>query len=279
VFDRFWFRKYALAWGSSRSSSAMHLCSVMRLVCPVPRWCRVSGAIRSAWPLGTLERRAKTWAVGTPAEGNMDSANALEQLTTELARLPGIGAKTADRLAYHLLKVPREEALSLASAIRRLREQLRQCVECRDYTERDRCRICEEPTRDRSQLCVVEQSRDLHALELSGSYRGLYHVLGGNFAPLDDRGAETLSLPLLVERVRGGAFQEVIIATNPDFEGDGTALLVAEQLAPLGVRISRLARGVPAGSQLEYMNRSILRDALLGRQHYGPAAASSPPAP
>ncbi|MFN0058021.1 MAG: recombination mediator RecR [Planctomycetota bacterium] len=207
----------------------------------------------------------------------MGSSSVLEQVIAELMRLPGIGAKSADRLAYHLLKVSRDEALALAAAITRLKNELHECRDCHDYTENEQCAICADPKRERTALCVVEQSRDLHALEQSGCFRGRYHVLGGNFSPLEDRGPESLTLRHLIERVRTEGIREVIIATNPDFEGDGTALLVAERLRPTGVHITRLARGVPTGSQLEYMNRSILRDALTGRQRFSVGADSDGP--
>lgn len=195
----------------------------------------------------------------------------LDNLIEELARLPGIGAKTAERLAYHLLKVPAEETLALAGAIGRLRESVRECSRCFNVTEQEICAICSDHGRDATLVCVVEQPKDVHAIEQAGGYRGLYHVLGGNFSPLQNRGADQLHLEALAGRVREEGIREVILATNPDFEGDGTALWVAETLAPLGVPVTRLARGVPTGSHLEYMNRNIIADALEGRTAFGPA--------
>jgi len=189
----------------------------------------------------------------------------LKQLVEQFARLPGIGMKSAERLAYHLLKVPGEEALTLAEAIRRVAEDLRRCDNCFNISEEILCDICSDDSRDRSVVCVVEQPKDLQALESSGVFRGLYHVLGGSFSPLEERGPDSLALDRLRERVEKEGVVEVILATNPDFEGDGTALLVQERLATTDAIVSRLARGIPSGGQIEYMNQSILRDALEGR--------------
>ena len=189
----------------------------------------------------------------------------LKQLVEQFARLPGIGMKSAERLAYHLLKVPGEEALTLAEAIRRVAEDLRRCDNCFNISEEILCDICSDDSRDRSVVCVVEQPKDLQALESSGVFRGLYHVLGGSFSPLEERGPDSLALDRLRERVEKEGVVEVILATNPDFEGDGTALLVQERLATTDAIVSRFARGIPSGGQIEYMNQSILRDALEGR--------------
>jgi recombination protein RecR len=192
----------------------------------------------------------------------------LKNLIDQLARLPGIGKKTAERLAYHILRVSKQEALQLAEAIRQVKENLRHCRICYNLAEQEECAICQDPRRDRQLLCVVEQPRDLMALEQTGVYRGVYHVLLGRIAPLEGIGPEDLTIPALVERVRGGQFREVIMATNPTVEGDGTALYIAQQLAPLGVRITRLARGITPGSVLEFANKEILTDALSGRQEF-----------
>lgn len=197
------------------------------------------------------------------------SGSILENVVDELKRLPGIGAKTAERLAYHLLKVSPKEALGLAEAIRRLKEEVRECQRCHNITEAELCDICTDPSRQTTVVCVVEQPKDLQALESTGRYRGLYHVLGGNFAPLEDRGPESLTVEHLRKRVREEGIEEVILATNPNFEGDGTALLITEILEQTGVEVSRLARGIPSGSQIEYMNSSILSDALDGRRRLG----------
>lgn len=192
----------------------------------------------------------------------------LGNLIDRLARLPGIGKKTAERLAYHLLRVPKQEALDLAEAIRQVKENLRHCRICYNLTEQEECAICRDPRRDGQLLCVVEQPRDLMALEQTGVYRGVYHVLLGRIAPLEGIGPEDLTIGPLIERVRQGQFREVIMATNPTVEGDGTALYIAQQLAAFPVRITRLARGITPGSVLEFANKEILTDALSGRQDF-----------
>lgn len=188
------------------------------------------------------------------------------RLIDELGKLPGIGRKSAERLAYHLLRVPKSEALGLAEAIRDVRENVRYCRQCYNLAEGDVCTICADPRRDPSQLCVVEQPRDLIALEQAGVYRGHYHVLLGRIAPLEGMGPEQLTIDRLIERVRAGGVSEVIMATNPTVEGDGTALYLSNLLAEYPVRITRLARGITSGSVLEYTNKEVLADALLGRQ-------------
>jgi recombination protein RecR len=190
------------------------------------------------------------------------------RLIDQLARLPGIGRKSAERLAYHLLRVHKPEALALADAIRDVRENVRYCQVCYNLAEGPECAVCADPKRDRSLLCVVEQPRDVMALEQAGSYRGLYHVLLGRIAPLEGVGPEQLTIEPLVERVRVGQFREIIMATNPTVEGDGTALHVSNLLAEYPVEISKLARGITTGSILEYTNKEILADALSGRQKF-----------
>ncbi len=198
----------------------------------------------------------------------MQFSGVLEELIRELTRLPGIGAKTAERLAFHLLKTSDKEALALAGAIRKLKEELQQCARCHNISDGELCAICADPNRDNAIICVVEHPKDVQVIEESGVFHGLYHVLGGSFAPLEDRGADSLTLDHLVSRVREDQVSEVILATNPDFEGDGTALLVGERLQGTEATITRLARGVPTGGQLEYMNRSIISDAIEGRRNY-----------
>ncbi|GIX00290.1 MAG: recombination protein RecR [Pirellulaceae bacterium] len=200
------------------------------------------------------------------ATGMDGNSSAVRELIEQLARLPGIGRKSAERLAFHLLRVSESEALALAEAIRRVRESVGYCQQCFNLAEQERCEICLDPTRDRSRICVVEQPRDLMAIEQAGVYRGLYHVLLGRIAPLEGIGPEQLTIEALVDRVRNGAFQEVIMATNPTVEGDGTALYLSNRLAECSVEITRLARGITAGSILEHTNREILVDALSGRQ-------------
>jgi recombination protein RecR len=182
------------------------------------------------------------------------------------AELPGIGRKSAERLAYHVLRMPTAEALAFATAIRDVKEKLRPCRTCFNLAEDELCGICRDPRRDRTLLCVVEQVRDLLALEQVGTYRGLYHVLQGRVAPLEDAGPERLTLDALVVRVREGGIREVILGTTPNVEGDGTALLVAQRLAGLPVTLTRLARGLTVGASLEQANRDMLADAMAGRQ-------------
>jgi recombination protein RecR len=182
--------------------------------------------------------------------------------------LPGIGRKSAERLAYHVLRVHTSEALALADAIRSVKENVRQCRVCYNLSESDECAICRDPKRDRSLLCVVEQPRDLIALEQASTYRGLYHVLLGRLAPLEGVGPEHLTIEPLVERVRAGGIREVIMGTNPTLEGDGTALYISNLLGGLPISITRLARGITSGSVLEFANKEILADALAGRQKF-----------
>ncbi len=190
------------------------------------------------------------------------------RLIDQLAKLPGIGRKSAERLAYHLLRVHKPDALALADAIRDVRENVRYCQACYNLAEGPLCVVCVDPKRDQGLLCVVEQPRDVMALEQAGAYRGLYHVLLGRIAPLDGIGPEQLTIEPLVERVRQGQFREVIMATNPTVEGDGTALHISNLLADYAVTMTKLARGITTGSILEYTNKEILADALSGRQKF-----------
>jgi recombination protein RecR len=196
------------------------------------------------------------------------SNDTVNRLIEEFAKLPGIGKKSAERLTYHILRVHQTEALALADAIRNVRENVHYCKQCFFLAEQEECAICRDPRRDHGLLCVVEQPRDLLALEQSGTYRGLYHVLLGRLAPLEGIGPEQLTVEALVERVRTGAFREVIMATNPTLEGDGTALYISHMLADFPVEITRLARGITTGSVLEFANKEILADALAGRQKF-----------
>ncbi len=189
-------------------------------------------------------------------------------LIGELAKLPGIGKKSAERLAYHILRQNKTEALKLAVAIRNVKENVRYCGRCYNLSEEEECPICQDPRREQATLCVVQQPRDLMALEQTGSYRGLYHVLLGRIAPLEGIGPDQLTIDALVQRVRGGEFKEIIMATNPTTEGDGTSLYISNLLAELPVKITRLARGITTGSVLEYANREMLTDALSGRQQF-----------
>jgi len=195
-------------------------------------------------------------------------SQSIGRLIDELAKLPGIGRKSAERLAYQLLRVQQSEALALADAIRDVRQNVRYCSQCFNLAEGERCAICSDPKRDQTQVCVVEQPRDLMALEQAATFRGLYHVLLGRIAPLDGVGPDQLTIDKLVERVRTGGVREIIMATNPTVEGDGTALYISNLLAEYPVQVTRLARGITTGSILEYTNREVLADALSGRQRF-----------
>jgi recombination protein RecR len=195
-------------------------------------------------------------------------SESLTRLIDQFHRLPGIGKKTAERLAYHVLRVHESEALALADAIRDVKLNVRYCETCYNLAEQPQCSICRDPKRDQELLCVVEQPRDLIALEETGSYRGLYHVLLGRIAPLEGVGPEQLTIEALAKRVQDGRFREIIMATNPTTEGDGTALYVTNLLEGSPARITRLARGITTGSVIEFANKEILSDALAGRQAF-----------
>jgi recombination protein RecR len=192
--------------------------------------------------------------------------SAIDDLVTELSRLPTIGRKSALRLTYHLLKQPPEQSRRLADALTSLAEKVRPCVECQNLTEAERCGICTDPRRDRAVICVVEEASDIPSIERTGEFRGLYHVLGGRLAPLDGIGPDDLSVPGLVRRVREGEVREVIVATNPKLEGEATALYVQEQLRGTGATVSRLARGLPVGGDLEYADGVTIAQSLSARR-------------
>jgi recombination protein RecR len=198
------------------------------------------------------------------------SSRYLERLIEEFSRLPSIGRKTAQRLAFHVLRASREDALSLAEAIIAVKEKVGFCSECGNYSEESPCRLCADPERDASVLCVVEQPIDVVAIERAGVFRGLYHVLGGALSPLDGTGPEDLRVKDLLRRVAGGdassQVAEIILATNPTVAGESTALYVSRLLGPHGVKITRIARGVPVGSDLEYSDQVTLARALEGRK-------------
>jgi recombination protein RecR len=192
--------------------------------------------------------------------------DSVTKVIEEFCKLPGVGRKSAERLAYHVLRVPKAEALALADAIRNVRENVRYCRICYNLAEGDVCTICQDSRREQQILCVVEQPRDLMALEQASAFKGLYHVLLGRIAPLEGIGPDQLTIEPLIERIRTGSFQEVILATNPTVEGDGTALYISNVLADYPIQLTRLARGITTGSILEYTNKEILADALTGRQ-------------
>jgi len=192
--------------------------------------------------------------------------SAIDDLTTELARLPGIGKKTALRLTYHLLKQPADRSLRLAHALEVLAERVHPCPRCHNLTEAALCAICADPRRDTSVICAVEEASDIGAIERSGEYRGVYHVLGGRLSPLDGVSASDLAIDDLVRRVGEGDVREVILATNPSIEGEATALYVQQVLAPNTVRVTRIARGLPVGGDLEYADGVTIAQALVARR-------------
>ena len=192
--------------------------------------------------------------------------SAIEDLTSELAKLPGIGRKTALRLTYHLLKQPADRSLSLARALEVLAERVHPCPRCHNLTEQELCAICSDPRRDASVICAVEEASDIGAIERSAEFRGAYHVLGGRLSPLDGVTASDLAIEDLVRRVEAGGVREVILATNPSIEGEATALYVQQALAATGVRVTRIARGLPVGGDLEYADGVTIAQALVARR-------------
>lgn len=197
-----------------------------------------------------------------------ESSSPISRLIDAFSNLPSIGKKSAERLAYHVLKMPNEEAIEFAESIRAVKENLRPCKTCFNLSENEECDICKDPRRDQTTLCIVEQVRDLLAIEQAGSFRGLYHVLQGRLSPLDGIGPEKLSINTLVARINEGVIREVIMGTTPNVEGDGTALAIAARLAGLPVTITRLARGLTVGASLEQANRDMLADAMASRQPF-----------
>ena len=193
--------------------------------------------------------------------------SALETLIAEFARLPGVGRKTAQRLAYHLLQQPRDRMAALAGALTAVAERVHPCVECGQPTEGDRCAICVDSRRDASIVCIVEEPSGVAVLERSGAFRGRYVVLGGRLSPLDGIGPDALRIDLLQHRLDAGGLREVILATNSSLEGEATATYLQQVLAAHpGVRISRLARGLPVGGELEYVDGATLTHALTARE-------------
>ena len=192
--------------------------------------------------------------------------SAIDDLTSELSKLPGIGKKTALRLTYHLLKQPADRSLRLAHALEVLAERVHPCPRCHNLTEADLCAICADPRRDASVICAVEEASDIGAIERSGEYRGLFHVLGGRLSPLDGVTAADLAIDDLVSRVAAGGVREVILATNPSIEGEATALYVQQALASTRVRVTRIARGLPVGGDLEYADGVTIAQALVARR-------------
>ncbi len=196
----------------------------------------------------------------------MEYTKSTDRLIAEFNRLPGVGRKMAQRIALHILKLPREEAVRLARMILEVKKKTRHCSQCYNLTESDPCPMCSDQERDRSLLCLVEEAHDLAALEKAGAYRGLYHVLGGALSPLEGIGPEELRVKELVERIRTGTFREIILGTNPTVEGEATALYLERLLKPLEITVTRLARGIPVGGELEYLDGVTLAKAIENRK-------------
>ncbi|MFP5355698.1 MAG: recombination mediator RecR [Gemmatimonadota bacterium] len=194
------------------------------------------------------------------------TVSAIDDLAAELSKLPGIGRKTALRLTYHLLKQPRERCVRLAHALETLADRVHPCPTCYNLTEDEECAICRDPRRDAGVICAVEEAADIGAIERAGEFRGRYHVLGGRISPLDGVGPEDLTVVALERRVSGGAVKEVIVATNPSVEGEATALYLHQVLAPHAVRVTRIARGLPIGGDLEYADGITIAQALSARR-------------
>ena len=191
--------------------------------------------------------------------------DSLNQLMQRFRSLPGIGPRTAERLAHHVLKQPSEEALALAEAIRQVKTKIRPCSRCYNLSEQELCEICRDERRDQSVICVVEQAKDLISLEETGLCQWVYHVLQGSLAPLEGVTPDDLTIDALVKRVEAGGIKEVVLATNPNLDGDGTALYVNSLLTEMNVQVTRLARGLASGSSIEFANKSMLSDAISGR--------------
>jgi len=195
-----------------------------------------------------------------------DFAGPIERLIDELKHLPGVGQKTAQRLAFHLLRATPEEAFALADAIRAAKVSIHECSVCNNITDTDPCLYCSSPTRSRRTICVVEEPHNIQAIEKTRQYNGLYHVLGGALSPLEGVGPEQLKLKSLIERLKGGTVEEIIIATNPTAEGEATAMYVSKLLKPLGVRVTRIGVGIPVGSELDYADEVTMLKAMEGRR-------------
>lgn len=191
-----------------------------------------------------------------------------ERLISALKRLPGVGPKQAERFALHLLRAPRTEVEGLVEALREAKAAMRLCARCGDFTDRELCRVCTDPARDAGLVCVVEEPQDVAAIERSRAFKGLYHVLHGSLSPLEGHGPERIRVRELLERVKAGGVREVVVATDPDTEGEATALYLAQQLHPLNVKTTRIAHGVPMGGDLDYIDERTLSHALSGRREF-----------
>jgi recombination protein RecR len=201
-------------------------------------------------------------------QGFIPTSEAVYELIQEFNKLPGIGPKSAQRLAYYLLRAPEEQAKQLAEALISLKQKTTLCSVCLNVTDSDPCFICDNTERDQSQICVVEQPQDILAIEHTKTFKGLYHVLHGAISPTEGIGASDVKIKELMERLEGGSVNEVILATNPNLEGEQTAMYLNKLISPLGIRVTRLARGLPFGSELEYADDVTLTRALEGRQEF-----------
>ena len=195
-----------------------------------------------------------------------DFAAPIEKLIEELKRLPGIGQKTAQRLAFHILRADREEAFALADAVRNAKEKIRECSVCNNITDTDPCLYCAGVSSNRKTICVVEEPHNILPIEKTRQYNGLYHVLGGSLSPLQGIGPEQLKIKSLIERLKGGGVEEIIIATNPTAEGEATAVYLSKLIKPLGIRVTRIAMGIPVGSDLEYADEVTMMKSMEGRR-------------
>jgi recombination protein RecR len=195
-----------------------------------------------------------------------DYAPPVTRLIDELKRLPGIGQKTAQRLAFFLLRSDRDQALALSEAIREAKERIRQCSVCNNITDTDPCFFCTSPSRNKALICVVEEATNIQAVEKTRQFSGMYHVLGGALSPLQGIGPDQLHIKSLIERLKGGTVEEIIIATNPTAEGEATAVYLSKLIKPLGVRVTRIAMGIPVGSDLEYADEVTMLKAMEGRR-------------
>jgi recombination protein RecR len=195
-----------------------------------------------------------------------DFAPSITRLIDELRRLPGIGQKTAQRLAFYLLRVDREQAFALSDAIREAKERIRECSICNNITDNDPCLFCSSATRNKSLICVVEEATNIQAVEKTRQFNGLYHVLGGALSPLQGIGPDQLKIKSLIERLKGNTVEEIIVATNPTAEGEATSVYLSKLIRPLGVRVTRIAMGIPVGSDLEYADEVTMLKAMEGRR-------------
>ena len=196
----------------------------------------------------------------------MHYAKPLAKLVAEFEKLPGIGPKSAQRLAFHVLRISEDEAFTLVEAVLNVKKHIRQCNICFNYTDSERCGICSDAKRDRSLLCIISEPRDVVAMEKTNEFRGLYHVLGGVISPMDGIGPEMLKIRELIQRVNEGEIKEAILATNPTIEGDTTAMYIAGLLRPLGVKVTRIAHGMPVGGDMDYADQATLIQALQWRR-------------